>query len=123
MCFCGLLLRIRGLGRLIQVLVILSVVLISTYEPHNFIVVSDYVWHKNVPLKISLFAWRLLRNRFPTRDNLFKRGIIPYYGCGNVGSIDHLCLSCNVTSSLWGLVCNWLGLNSVYSLRISDHFI
>jgi len=28
----------------------------------------DDVWHKHVPLKVSLFAWRLLCNRLPTQD-------------------------------------------------------
>lgn len=28
------------------------------------------VWHKQTLLKVSLFAWRLLRNRLLTRDNL-----------------------------------------------------
>jgi len=27
---------------------------------------SSLVWHKQVPLKISILAWRLLRNRLPT---------------------------------------------------------
>jgi len=34
------------------------------------------VWHNNVPLKVSIFAWRLLRNRLPTRQNLVHRGIL-----------------------------------------------
>jgi hypothetical protein len=31
---------------------------------------SDMVWLKQVPLKVSVFIWRLLRNRLPTKDNL-----------------------------------------------------
>jgi hypothetical protein len=27
---------------------------------------EDLVWHKQVPLKVSIFAWRLLRDRLPT---------------------------------------------------------
>ena len=34
------------------------------------------IWNKEVSLKVSLFAWRLLRNRLPTTDNLVKRQIL-----------------------------------------------
>jgi len=34
------------------------------------------LWRKNVPLKVSVFAWRLFRNRSPSKTNLFHRGII-----------------------------------------------
>lgn len=33
-------------------------------------------WHKNVPLKVSICVWRLFRNRWSTKDNLVRRGII-----------------------------------------------
>jgi len=29
------------------------------------------LWRKNVPLKVSIFGWRLFRNRLPTKANLF----------------------------------------------------
>jgi hypothetical protein len=35
-----------------------------------------FVWLKVVPIKVSIFAWRLFRNRVPTRDNLLHRRII-----------------------------------------------
>lgn len=31
------------------------------------------LWHKDVPLKVVLFAWRLFRDRLPTKDNLYRR--------------------------------------------------
>ncbi|GKV31180.1 hypothetical protein SLEP1_g39899 [Rubroshorea leprosula] len=30
------------------------------------------IWNKDVPLKVSAFAWKALQNRIPTRDNLQK---------------------------------------------------
>jgi hypothetical protein len=42
----------------------------------KFKIVTKFVWLKVVPLKVSIFAWRLLRNRVPTRDNLLQRRII-----------------------------------------------
>jgi len=34
------------------------------------------LWHKDVPLKVVLFGWRILRDRLSTKDNLFRRGVI-----------------------------------------------
>jgi len=34
------------------------------------------IWNKEVPLKISLFTWRLLHDRLPTTDGLIKRHIL-----------------------------------------------
>jgi hypothetical protein len=36
----------------------------------------DNVWHNHIPLKVSLFTWRLLRKRLPTKDNMVRRGVI-----------------------------------------------
>jgi len=62
--------------------------------------VLNFIWHKGAPLKVSLFSWRLLRNRFPNKDNLFRHGIIPLeyqlcvFGCGNTELAKHLFLHC-----------------------------
>jgi hypothetical protein len=37
---------------------------------------SDFIWHKQVPLKVFVLAWRLFRHRLPTKDNLATRNII-----------------------------------------------
>jgi len=34
------------------------------------------VWHNQIPLKVSLFAWHLLCNRLSTKDNLVCKGVI-----------------------------------------------
>jgi len=36
----------------------------------------DDVWHKQVPLKVSVFVWRLFRNRLPTKDNLVRQRVL-----------------------------------------------
>ena len=36
----------------------------------------DAAWLKQVPLKVSVFVWRLLHNRLPTKDNLLRRGAV-----------------------------------------------
>jgi hypothetical protein len=37
---------------------------------------EDLVWHKQIPLKVSILGWRLLRHRLPTKTNLVARDII-----------------------------------------------
>ena len=48
------------------------------------------VWHKDVPLKVLLFMWRLLRDRLSTKNNLHRRRVLDFDdqfcvgGCGSV---------------------------------------
>lgn len=37
---------------------------------------SKRLWHNNAPSKVLIFAWRLLMNKFPTREALCRRGIV-----------------------------------------------
>ncbi|MCH79282.1 cysteine-rich receptor-like protein kinase [Trifolium medium] len=89
---------------------------------------NNLLWHKQVPLKVSIFAWRLLRDRLPTRVNLATRGIIDpdaqlcVSGCGGVESAQHLFISCSVFGSLWSLVRSWIGVHSVDPQSLPDHF-
>jgi len=88
----------------------------------NFVVRSmvNDVWHKNIPSKVSLFMWRLLRNRLPTRDNLVRRRVILLSdsvcvsGCGDHETAIHLFLGCNVFSTLWYHILHWLGIFAVF---------
>lgn len=89
----------------------------------------ELIWHKQVPLKVSILAWRLLRDRLPTKSNLVARGIISVEnrfcvsGCGQVEDVNHLFLSCPIFGALWPLVRAWLGVEGVDSHAISDHFV
>ena len=89
----------------------------------------DDVWHKHVPLNVSLFVWRLLRNRIPTKDNLAIRGVLPFTatlcacGCECNESVSHLFLHCTLSADLWALVWNWLGISFVHVGELQQHFI
>ncbi|KAK2356229.1 hypothetical protein QL285_093579 [Trifolium repens] len=54
------------------------------------------IWHPQVPLKVSIFAWRLLRDRLPTKANVVTRGILStaahqcVSGCGETEYAHHL---------------------------------
>lgn len=54
----------------------------------------DLIWHKHIPLKVSSFTWRLLRDRLPTRSNLLDRGIVT-----------------NVDAGSWRVAITWRHLN------------
>ena len=68
------------------------------------------VWHKHVPLKVSIFAWRLVKNRLPTRANLVHHGTLSdagagcLCGCGDTETTQHLFISCDFYGTLWSQV-------------------
>jgi hypothetical protein len=68
----------------------------SVKGTYNFLTTGDEsiarglfndVWHKSVPLKVSIFAWRLLRNCLPTKDNLLSRGVLQHDDISCVGEL------------------------------------
>lgn len=56
------------------------------------------IWNKATPLKVSLFAWRIMNERISTKDNLVRRKVFCYdslacpSGCGKEKIINHLFL-------------------------------
>jgi len=59
---------------------------------------NDLFWHKQVPMKVSIFAWRLIWDRLPTKTNLVRRGLLNSelaacgVGCGQEESALHMFL-------------------------------
>jgi hypothetical protein len=78
---------------------------------------------------VSIFAWRLIRDRLPTRANLAARGILHLNNalcvteCGMIETTDHLFLSCPCFAVLWEQVRRWIGCLGVDSNIISNHFV
>ncbi|CAJ2640326.1 unnamed protein product [Trifolium pratense] len=89
----------------------------------------DLIWHRQVPLKVSILAWRLLKDRLPTKTNLVTRGIVPtdarfcVSGCGDAEPAHHLFLTCSVFGSLWSMVRAWIGSMAVDANSLPDHFV
>lgn len=89
---------------------------------------NDLVRHKQVPLKVSIFAWRLLRDRLPTKLNLVRRGLLNVEaarciaGCGHDESTTHLFLHCDTFGLLWQNILSWLVVEGVEPYDIIDHF-
>ncbi|KAK2362515.1 hypothetical protein QL285_087573 [Trifolium repens] len=90
---------------------------------------EDLIWHRHVPLKVSIFVWCLLRDQLPTKANLVSRGILApdlHYcaaGCGSIETTQQLFLSCNTFGSLWALVRSWIGFSAVDAYSLTDHFL
>jgi len=88
---------------------------------------NNNVWHKLVPSKVSLFAWRLLQNKIPTRSNLVRRHVLQpngnfcVGGCGTIETTYHLFIGCDIFRSVWHLVCHWLDISFVYPGWVNDH--
>ncbi|CAJ2674421.1 unnamed protein product [Trifolium pratense] len=102
---------------------------LTTQEAVTLDAASGLIWHRQVPLKVSICAWRLLRDRLPTKANLVTRGIISteahlcVSGCGEVESAQHLFLYCSSFGSLWSLVSSWIGSSSVTAQTLSEHLV
>lgn len=86
------------------------------------------VWYKQVPSKVSLFPWRLLRDRIPTKNNLVRRCVLQpndnlcVGGCGLIETAYHLFIICDIFRSIWYLVWQWFAITSVSSGTICDHY-
>jgi hypothetical protein len=101
---------------------------LTTIVDHAVAGVLNDVWHKVVPSKVSLFAWRLLQDRIPTRSNLVRRHVLQLTdnvcvgGCGSSETVDHLFIGCDVFRIVWYLVCSWIGIPCVFSDSVTDRF-
>ncbi|PWA80221.1 RNA-directed DNA polymerase, eukaryota [Artemisia annua] len=73
-------------------------------------------WSKFVPIKINIFAWRLLQNRLPTKTNLNDRDIdVPNILCSMCNEVQedasHIFLQCEVASQVWVNIAHWTDLS------------
>ncbi|PWA76249.1 RNA-directed DNA polymerase, eukaryota [Artemisia annua] len=82
-------------------------------------------WSKFVPIKINIFAWRLLLNRLPTKTKLNDRDIdVPNILCSMCnevqGDASHIFLHCEVSSQVWVKIAQWTDLSFPQWLNIED---
>ena len=84
--------------------------------------------NKQVLVKVSIFVWRLLRNRLPTKYNLICRGALhlnDIYCIGDCGcpeTTNHLFFSCDIFGNVWHRVYQWLRFSFISPNSIRDHF-
>ena len=88
---------------------------------------SNLAWHKQVPQKVSIVAWRLLQDRLPTKINLHRRGITQVTdtscvsGCGKEETTSHLFLHCHVFGAIWQHIRSWIGVSGADTDNVTDH--
>ncbi|GAU34304.1 hypothetical protein TSUD_20100 [Trifolium subterraneum] len=51
-------------------------------------VAAGLIWQTLIPLKVFIFAWRLLRDRLPTKSNLVTRALLIFFGLLYVLGLD-----------------------------------
>jgi hypothetical protein len=80
---------------------------------------TTLILHKQVLVKASVLAWRLLCSRLPTRDNIIAPNAhFCVTDCGSVETAQHVFLSCPVFPLLWGLIRSWVVIFSADPLSI-----
>lgn len=84
--------------------------LLTSQDSISFGTTATLIWHRQVSLNVSIFVWRLVRDRLPSKSNLVACIIIPspsdaqycMTGCGGVESAQHLFISCRSFGSRLG---------------------
>ena len=86
------------------------------------------LWEIKIPPKALTFAWRLLWDRLPTKDNLIKRqilidnGLCPFWH-SQPESASHLFFSCAKVLPLWWDFFSWVKEDRVIHCRPIDNFL
>jgi len=88
----------------------------------------DDACHKYIPSKVSVFAWRLLHTKLPTKDNLAHKRVLPsndtacVVGCDVQETANHLFLGCGLSNTVCSHVWNWLGILADAPCVHRDHY-
>ncbi|XP_057793171.1 uncharacterized protein LOC131009780 [Salvia miltiorrhiza] len=87
------------------------------------------VWDAPTPHKVQVTAWRCLRNRLATCDNLVKRKVGLEEGeewCNGciwrTETADHLFLLCPKAQQVWDALERWMVYSSASPSTITQHF-
>lgn len=75
-----------------------------------------------MPLKVSIFLWRILHRALPTNDNVSRVGIPLASKCvccisPKYESMEHLFIHGNMTGLLWDFLCHTFGKSRPRSFR------
>jgi hypothetical protein len=96
----------------------------------NKLISLGRMWKNNVPSKISMFGWRLLLEKLPTRESLFSKGVVTnamdsycVLCCNHVESMNHIFLQCHVSNSVWIIIFKWMGLTPITNASVQQHFL
>ena len=86
------------------------------------------LWKLRILAKTSIFAWRLIRDRLPTKSNLRRRHVevndlmCPF--CGNKEEdAAHLFFNCSKILPLWWESLSWVNIVGAFPQNPRDHFL
>jgi len=88
----------------------------------------EELWKLKVPNKISAFAWRLLRDKLPTRANLRRRQIeLEDTTCPLCRRVEetagHLFFNCSKVLPVWWESLYWVSIVGVFLHNPKQHFL
>jgi len=86
------------------------------------------LWKIRIPSKIAVFAWRLLRDRLPTKSNLQARQVqISDMNCPFCGRMEedasHLFIHCSKIQPLWWESMSWINFKGAMPLSTNQLFM
>ncbi|KAG5041359.1 hypothetical protein JHK82_013466 [Glycine max] len=90
--------------------------------------VFEELWKLKLPSKITIFAWRLIRDRLPTRSNLRRKQIevddprCPFCRSAEE-SAAHLFFHCSRIAPVWWESLSWVNLLGVFPNHPRQHFL
>ncbi|XP_058757835.1 uncharacterized protein LOC131631064 [Vicia villosa] len=83
-----------------------------------------------MPSKVKVFAWRMLKDRIPTRMQLLHRNIIEVnedcccvLGCSAIEDVQHLFLDCGKMRTVWINIYRWLGIHVDFTVDCGNHLL
>ena len=83
-----------------------------------------YIWSSRIPLRISIFMWRLLNQAIPLADVLEGLGFnipskCPF--CSSCEIVDHLFSQCPLPKDVWNFFERLMDISSVRHLDVLTH--
>jgi len=87
-----------------------------------------HLWNIKIPPRALVFAWRLLWDRLPTKDNLIRRHVtiendLCPFCQSKAESASHLFFLCHKVMPLWWEFSSWVKEPRVLHWRPMDNFI
>ncbi|XP_058774194.1 uncharacterized protein LOC131648455 [Vicia villosa] len=90
----------------------------------------NIIWKASMPSKVKIFAWRMLKDRIPTRSQLKHRNIIEdddacrcVFGCPTIEDTQHLFMDCIKARKVWNLIYQWLGIYVDMNVDCGNHLL
>ncbi|XP_057787780.1 uncharacterized protein LOC131005012 [Salvia miltiorrhiza] len=88
------------------------------------------MWKAPAPFKVKTTAWRVLKGRLATCENLIRRQVIisvPDSECvlckEQTETMEHLFFKCQKSDEIWWNLLQWLGFESALPVKAKENFL